>query len=122
MRRFPQPWTVEAVEAGFKVIDSNGQSLAYVYGHADKRDAETAKLLGKANKTYTAGKDYNQNRDCSRTKEFRDDSLSNPHWKDSPRRYDMLEFSSLLFTKPRLSAGQLHQLHHSMQQHGKRQL
>jgi hypothetical protein len=45
MRRFPAPWTVEAIDAGFKVIDSNGQSLAYVYGHADKRDAETAKGL-----------------------------------------------------------------------------
>jgi hypothetical protein len=45
MRRFPAPWTVEAIDAGFKVIDSNGQSLAYVYDHADKRDAETAKGL-----------------------------------------------------------------------------
>ena len=45
MRRFPTPWTVEAIDAGFKVIDSNGQGLAYVYGHADKRDAETAKSL-----------------------------------------------------------------------------
>ena len=26
-------------------MDSHGQSLAYVYGHADKRDAETAKGL-----------------------------------------------------------------------------
>jgi hypothetical protein len=42
MRRFPPPWTVEPIEGGFKVIDSNGQTLAYVYGHADKRDAETA--------------------------------------------------------------------------------
>ena len=42
-RRFPPPWSVEAIVAGFKVIDSNGQSPAYVYGHADKRDAETAK-------------------------------------------------------------------------------
>jgi|KBSSwiStaDraftv2_1062776.scaffolds.fasta_scaffold2234138_1 hypothetical protein len=45
MRRFPPPWTVQAIDAGFKVIDSNGQALAYVYGHADKRDAETAKGL-----------------------------------------------------------------------------
>jgi hypothetical protein len=42
---FPPPWTVEPIEGGFKVIDSNGQTLAYVYGHADKRDAETAKSL-----------------------------------------------------------------------------
>ena len=45
MRRFPAPWTVEAIEGGFKVIDANGQAIAYVYGHADKRDAETAKGL-----------------------------------------------------------------------------
>jgi len=45
MRGFPPPWTVEAIEAGFKIVDSNGQSIAYVYGHADPRDAETAKGL-----------------------------------------------------------------------------
>jgi hypothetical protein len=30
---------------GFKIVDSNGQSLAYVYGHADPRDAAAAKAL-----------------------------------------------------------------------------
>ena len=30
-RRFPAPWTVEKIPAGFKVLDANGQSLAYVY-------------------------------------------------------------------------------------------
>ena len=45
MRRFPPPWTVEAIDAGFKVIDSNGQSLAYVYGYADPRDAGVANAL-----------------------------------------------------------------------------
>jgi K+/H+ antiporter YhaU regulatory subunit KhtT len=45
MRRFPPPWTVEALDGGFKVVDSHGQSLAYVYGHADPREAETAKGL-----------------------------------------------------------------------------
>jgi hypothetical protein len=44
-RRFPRPWTVEALDGGFKVVDSNGQSLAYVYGHADPRDAQVAKSL-----------------------------------------------------------------------------
>ena len=34
MRRFPPPWTVEALGGGFKIVDSNGQALAYVYGHA----------------------------------------------------------------------------------------
>jgi hypothetical protein len=31
MRRFPPPWTVEEIESGFKVLDANGPSLAYVY-------------------------------------------------------------------------------------------
>jgi 2-methylisocitrate lyase-like PEP mutase family enzyme len=37
MRRFPS--------SGFKIVDANGQSLAYVYGHADLRDAQIAKAL-----------------------------------------------------------------------------
>ena len=46
MRRFPAPWTVEALDGGgFKIVDWNGQSLAYVYGHADPRDAQVAKSL-----------------------------------------------------------------------------
>ena len=45
MRRFPPPWTVEALDGGFKVVDSHGQSLAYVYGHADQCDAAIAKSL-----------------------------------------------------------------------------
>lgn len=39
MRRFPPPWTVESIPGGFKILDANGQALAYVYGHADKRGA-----------------------------------------------------------------------------------
>jgi hypothetical protein len=45
MRCFPPPWTVEAIDAGFKVIDANGQSLAYVYGYANPRDAGVANAL-----------------------------------------------------------------------------
>jgi hypothetical protein len=45
MRRFPAPWTVEALDGGFKIVDSNGQALAYIYGHADPRDAGIAKAL-----------------------------------------------------------------------------
>ena len=45
MRRFPTPWTIEELEAGFKVVDLNGQALAYIYGHADVRDAQVAKAL-----------------------------------------------------------------------------
>ena len=40
MRRFPPPWTVEAIDAGFKIVDANKQALAYVYGHADPRNAQ----------------------------------------------------------------------------------
>ena len=36
----PPPWTVEALDSGFKIVDSNGQALANVYGHADQRDAQ----------------------------------------------------------------------------------
>jgi hypothetical protein len=45
MRRFPPPWTVEALDGGFKIVDASGQSLCYVYGHADQRDAAIAKAL-----------------------------------------------------------------------------
>jgi hypothetical protein len=37
--------TVEALDGGFKIVDPNGQALAYVYGHADQRDAQIAKSL-----------------------------------------------------------------------------
>jgi hypothetical protein len=30
-RRFPAPWTVERIKGGYKVLDANRQSLAYVY-------------------------------------------------------------------------------------------
>ena len=43
--RFPAPWTVEAIKAGFKIVDANGQSIAYVYGHSDPRDAGVANSL-----------------------------------------------------------------------------
>jgi hypothetical protein len=45
MRRFPAQWTVEALDGGYKVVDANKQTLAYVYGHADPRDAQVAKAL-----------------------------------------------------------------------------
>jgi hypothetical protein len=45
MRRFPPPWTVETLDGGFKIVDWNGQSLVYVYGHTDPRDAAIAKAL-----------------------------------------------------------------------------
>jgi hypothetical protein len=36
---------VEAQDGGFKVVDANKQTIAYVYGHADPRNAATAKSL-----------------------------------------------------------------------------
>ncbi len=45
MRRFPPPWTVEKIPGGLKVIDANGQSLAYVYSPANASDAHIAKVL-----------------------------------------------------------------------------
>jgi hypothetical protein len=42
---FPAPWTVEKVQDGFKVVDANGQSLAYVYFRENPNDAQIAKTL-----------------------------------------------------------------------------
>lgn len=39
MRQFPAPWTIEALDGGFKV------TLCYVYGQKEARDAEVAKGL-----------------------------------------------------------------------------
>ena len=45
MRRFPAPWTVEKIPGGFKIVDGNKQTIAYVYGHADPHDAQIANGL-----------------------------------------------------------------------------
>jgi hypothetical protein len=44
-RRFPPPWTIEKIAGGFKVLDANGQSLAYVYWRETKDAADIAKVL-----------------------------------------------------------------------------
>ena len=44
-RRFPPPWTVEQTAGGYKVLDANGQALAYVYGRETQADADIAKVL-----------------------------------------------------------------------------
>ena len=44
-RRFPPPWTVEKIPGGFKVVDADGQSLAYVYSREDASDAHMSKVL-----------------------------------------------------------------------------
>ena len=45
MRRFPPPWTVEKIPGGFKVLDANQQSLAYVYARETLSDAQIANVL-----------------------------------------------------------------------------
>jgi hypothetical protein len=46
MRRFPPPWTVEALDGGgFKIVDANKQGLAYVYARGNRADADNAKVL-----------------------------------------------------------------------------
>jgi hypothetical protein len=45
MRHFPPPWTVEKIAGGFKVIDANRQSLAYVYWRETKDAANIAGVL-----------------------------------------------------------------------------
>ena len=44
-RRFRAPWTVEQIPGGYKVLDANGQSLAYVYGRETRADADVANVL-----------------------------------------------------------------------------
>ena len=39
------PCTVEQIPGGYKVLDADGQSLAYVYGRETKADADIAKVL-----------------------------------------------------------------------------
>jgi hypothetical protein len=44
-RCFPPPWTVQEIPGGFKVLDADGQFLAYVYGRESKADADIAHVL-----------------------------------------------------------------------------
>jgi hypothetical protein len=44
-RRFPPPWTVVKLPGGFKVVDAQGQSLAYVYSRESEAAAGTAGVL-----------------------------------------------------------------------------
>jgi len=36
---------VEQIPGGYKVLDTNGQALAYVYGRETRADADTANVL-----------------------------------------------------------------------------
>ena len=44
-RRFPPPWTIERLPGGFKVIDADGQPLAYFYARENDNDAGTGGVL-----------------------------------------------------------------------------
>jgi len=46
-RCFPPPWSVEDIGAAFKVSDSDGQSLAYVYFEDEPGRRSAAKLLAR---------------------------------------------------------------------------
>jgi hypothetical protein len=45
IRRFPPPWTVETIPDGLKVVDANGQWLAYVYSRDHPHAAHIAGVL-----------------------------------------------------------------------------
>ena len=45
MRRFPPPWTVEAIDGGFKIVDANKQAIAFVYSRETREAADIAKVL-----------------------------------------------------------------------------
>jgi hypothetical protein len=44
-RRFPPPWTVVQLPGGLKVVDAQGQSLAYVYSREMPAAAAIADVL-----------------------------------------------------------------------------
>jgi hypothetical protein len=46
-RHFPPPWSVEDIGVAFKVCDSSGQRLAYVYFEEEPGRRSAAKLLSK---------------------------------------------------------------------------
>jgi hypothetical protein len=45
--RFPPPWSVEDIGVAFKVCDSTGQRLAYVYFEEEPGRRAATKLLSK---------------------------------------------------------------------------
>ena len=44
-RLYPAPWQVEQIPGGYKVLDANGQSLAYIYSRERPADANIAHVL-----------------------------------------------------------------------------
>ena len=44
--RFPPPWSIEELPAGFRVMDKNGVALAYVYASDDRAQTTMSVTLG----------------------------------------------------------------------------
>jgi len=44
-RHFPAPWHVKQIPGGFKILDANGQALAYIYARERRPDADIAHVL-----------------------------------------------------------------------------
>ncbi len=40
-RHFPAPWTAERTEGGYRIVDANGVTVAYVYAAPNARHAVT---------------------------------------------------------------------------------
>jgi hypothetical protein len=51
--RFPPPWRIERIEGGYKVLDAEGQSLAYVYGTAGDPSISKTLTLDEARRIAT---------------------------------------------------------------------
>jgi hypothetical protein len=45
MRQLPAPWSAEKTEGGYRVRDSLGRTLCYIYCRDDELNAEVAKVL-----------------------------------------------------------------------------
>jgi len=47
-RRFPAPWQIGQIPGGLKVLDANGQALAYVYAREERADVAGALTFDEA--------------------------------------------------------------------------
>ena len=45
MRRLKAPWSAERTEGGYRVQDSQGRTLCYIYCRDDEKNAEIANVL-----------------------------------------------------------------------------
>jgi hypothetical protein len=45
MRRLKAPWSAQRTEGGYRVRDSQGRTLCYIYCRDDEKNAEVANVL-----------------------------------------------------------------------------